>query len=57
LAEAAKEKNIPLLIKKIATMEEAQQHFVPFAIFSLFYNGKFVTHQILSKNSFAKFIK
>jgi hypothetical protein len=37
-------------------MEEAQQHFVPFAIFSLFYNGKFVTHQILSKNSFEKFI-
>ena len=56
LAEAAKEKNIPLLIKKITTMEEAQQHFVPFTIFSLFYNGKFVTHQILSKNSFEKFI-
>jgi len=57
LAEAAKEKNIPLLIKKITTMEEAQRHFVPFTIFSLFHNGKFVTQQILSKNSFAKFIK
>ncbi len=54
LAEAAKAKNIPLYIKKIETMEEAQRHFVPFTIFSLFYNGKFVTHQILSKNSFGK---
>lgn len=57
LAEAVKERNIQLNIKKIETMEEAQRHFVPFTIFSLFYNGKFETHQILSKNSFAKFIK
>jgi N-acetylglutamate synthase-like GNAT family acetyltransferase len=55
LAEAAKAKNIPMFIKKIETMEQAQQHFVPFTIYSLFYNGKFVTHQILSKNSFQKF--
>lgn len=57
LAEAAKDKNIPLIINKIDSLEKAQQHFVPFTIFSLFYNGKFVTQQILSKNSFAKFIK
>jgi ribosomal protein S18 acetylase RimI-like enzyme len=57
LAGAARERNIPLFIKKIETMEQAQRHFVPFTIFSLFLNGKFVTHQILSKGSFAKFIK
>jgi len=57
LVAAAKAKNIHLYIKKIQTMEEAQKHFVPFTIFSLFYNGKFVTQQILSRNSFDKFIK
>jgi ribosomal protein S18 acetylase RimI-like enzyme len=57
LAAAAKAKNIPLYIKKIQTVDEAQNHFVPFTIFSLFYNGKFVTQQILSRNSFGKFIK
>lgn len=56
LVEAAKTKNIPLFIKKIETREEAQRHFVPFTIYSLFYNGKFVTQQILSKYSFEKFI-
>jgi GNAT superfamily N-acetyltransferase len=54
LAEAAKEKNIPLFIKKIETMEQAQRHFVPFTIYSLFFNGKFITHQIQSSKSFDK---
>ncbi len=53
----AREKGIPLHIKKIETREEAQGHFVPFTIYSLFYNGKFVTQQILSRKSFEKMVK
>lgn len=54
LADAAKAKHIPLKIISISTLKEAQTHFVPFTIFSLFYNGNFVTHKILSKTSFEK---
>lgn len=56
LATVAKEKNIKLHIKKIQSEQAARQHFVPFTIYSLFYNGKFITHQILSRISFEKFI-
>jgi thiol-disulfide isomerase/thioredoxin len=40
---------------KIKTKEQAQNHFVPFTNYSVFKDGKFVTHQILSEKSFDKF--
>lgn len=57
LASMAGERGIPLIIKKIQTIDEARHHFVPFTLHSLFYNGQFVTQQILSKSTFDKFIK
>ena len=43
LVETAKNRNIPLKIIKLNTLEEAQAAPSPATIFSLFYNGKFIT--------------
>jgi GNAT superfamily N-acetyltransferase len=43
LPEAARKRNIPLKIVKLDTLEKAQAAPTPATIFSLFYNGKFVT--------------
>ncbi len=43
LPAVAKAKNIPLKIIKLETREQAQSAPTPATIFSLFYNGKFVT--------------
>jgi hypothetical protein len=41
---------------KIDTLNKAQNHFVPATIYSVFRDGKFVTHQILNESMFNKFI-
>ncbi|GHT36203.1 GNAT family acetyltransferase [Bacteroidia bacterium] len=43
LQETARNRNLSLHIIKLATMEQAQSSPTPATIFSLFYNGKFVT--------------
>ena len=43
LKETAQKRNLPLQIIKLETMEQAQSSPTPATIFSLFYNGKFVT--------------
>ena len=43
MAETAKNRKLPLTIIKLDTMEKAQNAPTPATIFSLFYNGKFVT--------------
>jgi len=43
LVDTAKKRNLPLKIIKLETMEQAQLSPSPATIFSLFYNGKFVT--------------
>jgi len=46
LIETAKKRKLPLKIIKLKTIEEAQSAPSPATIFSLFYNGKFVTTDI-----------
>ncbi|HEX3007809.1 MAG TPA: YoaP domain-containing protein [Bacteroidales bacterium] len=46
LTETAAKRNLPLKIIKLETMEEAQAAPTPATIFSLFYNGRFVTTDI-----------
>ena len=53
----ANENDIHLKSVKIETTEEAQNAPSPFTTYSLFYNGKFVTHEILSENKFLKLVK
>lgn len=43
LIEASTKRNLPLKIIKLETMEQAQAAPTPATIFSMFYNGKFVT--------------
>jgi hypothetical protein len=43
LIETAQKRNLPLQIIKLETMQQAQFSPTPATIFSLFYNGKFVT--------------
>lgn len=56
LKKVAENKGVPLTIKKLKTREQAQNHFVPHTIYSVFYNGKFVTQHILNEKYFDKFI-
>lgn len=46
LQETANNRNLPLKIIKIESMEQAQSTPTPATIFSLFYNGKFITTDI-----------
>jgi len=43
LSETAKKRNLNIKVIKLETMEQAQSAPAPATIFSLFYNGKFVT--------------
>jgi len=56
LSELAVKSGIKLKVNKIFSKEQAQNHFVPHTLYSVFNNGKFVTHQILYKYNFEKFI-
>ena len=40
----------------IQTKEAAQNAPTPFTTFSLFYNGEFITHEILSEKKFEKIL-
>ena len=57
LEEVAKKQEFEFHSIKIETKEQAQNHFVPFTIYSIFKDGKFVTQHILTEKSFNKFIK
>lgn len=46
LTETAKERNLPLKIVKLETLEQAQTAPTPGTIFSLFYNGRFITTDV-----------
>ena len=43
LTKTAKKRNLPLIIIKLETLEQARSAPSPATIFSLFYNGKFIT--------------
>lgn len=57
LRELANKANIPLNIIKITTREEALNTPSPFTIYSVFFNGKFITHEILNENKFNKLLQ
>lgn len=58
LAEAvATEKGVPFKSILIETAQQAQSAPAPFTSYSLFYNGVFVTNEILSPNKFAAMIE
>ncbi len=48
LTETAKKRNLPLEIVKLDTLDKAQSAPTPATIFSLYYNGKFITTDLSS---------
>ena len=52
----AKTRNIEFQTVHIQTKEAAQSASTPFTTFSLFYNGEFITHEILSEKKFEKIL-
>ncbi|UZT83259.1 N-acetyltransferase [Caproicibacterium sp. BJN0003] len=52
----ANEKSIPFKTVRFETAEQAQNAPAPFTSYSLFFNGEFVTHEILSGKKFEKII-
>ena len=56
LEEMAKERNAEFQAVHILTRDQAQSAPVPFTTFSLFYNGEFITHEILSEKKFDKIL-
>lgn len=53
----AKQKGLDFVTKQFTSTEEAQNAPSPFTSFSLFYNGDFVTHEILSEKKFEKLLE
>lgn len=56
IANMAKEKGYALRLEKIEDKVTAQAAPTPFTTYSLYYNGKFVTNEILSEKRFEKII-
>lgn len=56
LKRVAEARNIPIQINKLKTRKQAQNHFVPHTIYSVFYNGKFVTQHILTEKHFDRIL-
>ena len=56
LEEMAKARNAVFQSVHIQTREDAQRCPSPFTTFSLFYDGQFVTHEILSEKKFDKIL-
>lgn len=54
---SAKEKGLPFTAIRLKTTEQAQNAPAPFTSYSLFYNGEFVTNEILSVSKFEKMIE
>ncbi len=56
LENMARIKGIDFHAIHIQSIEEAQNAPTPFTTFSLFFNGEFVTHEILSEKNFEKIL-
>lgn len=56
LKEVAANKKIPFKACKITTREQAQNSPLIWTTFGVFYNGKFITHEIMSPNKFDRLV-
>lgn len=56
IEEMAKEEGAKFRAVKIETTKQAQSVPTPFTTYSLFYNGEYVTHEILSEKKFGKLL-
>ena len=56
IKEIANERSVGLTIHKYENLDSAKNAPSPFTTYSFFFNGKFVTNEILSKKKFTKFL-
>lgn len=56
LKKVAEVKKIPMETIHISTLEQAKKVPCPFTTFSLFYNGKLITHEIQSEKKFERIL-
>ncbi len=56
IRDIAKERGRTVVLRKIETMEQAQNAPSPFTTYSFFYNGEFVTNEIFGEKKFNKFL-
>jgi len=56
LVDVCKRRNIPLKINKLETRKQAQNHFVPHTLYSVFYEGEFKTQHVLNETCFDKYV-
>lgn len=57
IAKAALERGYPFDLRHITSKEQAQNAPAPFTTYSFFYQGKFVTNEILSESRFIQILK
>ena len=56
IKEIAEQHGTTVVLHKIETTEQAQNAPAPFTTYSFFYNGEFITNEILSDKKFEKFL-
>lgn len=56
IKQVADKRGVELTIHKYENLESAKNAPSPFTVYSFFFNGKFITHEILSESKFIKFI-
>lgn len=56
IEKISRERNVDFKSVHIQTREDAQNSPSPFTTYSLFYNGEFITHEILSEKKFEKIL-
>ena len=57
LAEISGKNEIPFNIKKLKNCEEAQETGSAFGTLGIYYDGEFITHELMSEKKFEKFIE
>lgn len=57
LRKVAEDKGVPFQAHRITTVEEARQSPAIWTTFSLFYNGEFITHEMMSAGKFEKLLE
>lgn len=57
IKEAANKQGLELAVHKYENLESAKSAPSPFTTYSFFFNGEFITHEILSESKFLKFVE
>ena len=57
LEKAAQERNAPVTLRRIGSKEEAQESPSPFSTYAVYYNGEFLTNEMMSDKKFVKFLE